>query len=675
MREISLAAAVDREKCKQPPCRRECPAGVNVPLYIDLIRSGKLEEAYRAIRADNPFPSVCGRICPNPCEGECRRGVLDAAVAIRALKRFPGDWLAARGGLPRAPRAADNGKRVAVVGAGPAGLSAAFYLAQKGYAVTVFERQEKPGGMMTYGIPAYRLPKDVLELEIGAIRALGVEIKTGVKVGEDMGLEGLLGAGYGAVLLACGADKERRLGIEGEPLTGVLSGVRFLYWLNVGRPADLARKRVAVIGGGNVAADAARSALRLGASSVTVYYRRTRDDMPAAAEELAEMEREGVTVAPLTAPVRILGEGGRVTGLALVRMEQGAPDATGRRAVSPVEGSEFEAAADVVISAIGYQPDAGTLDESLNVTRQGSVAVDRRTQATSIRGVFAGGDCVTGPTSVIAAVAEGKRAAQSIDRFLGGDGVLSRAEAGELPGASLDGSFVPNDGFTRRVEQPEEDRADGFKESVHGYTLEQALREAERCLHCDIVCHTCQDLCPVLAIKSKQPEVRAFAEVDEDCCSGCGMCEQRCPNQAITLKSREKKLVSAPPVDQTLTETVAEICARAHMQPQQVICYCHRVRAEEVVSAILSGAQTPEDVARMTGARTGCGVLCMTSVLRLLKGAGVTLTAPPGNQWYNGTPTIWTLSDEVLEKYDAEYHLYSDREQMNRLFPGPGQTT
>jgi NADH-quinone oxidoreductase subunit F len=461
------------------PCQNTCPAGVDVPVYIDLIKNYNFIEAYKAVQAENPFPVVCGRVCHHPCEGKCWRNQLDTSLAIRALKRFAGDHLLQNGGLPVPAVGSAKGAGVAVVGSGPAGLSAAFYLTKKGYQVTVFEALPVPGGMMAVGIPEYRLPKAVLNQEIEVIGRMGAEIKTGVKIGTDISLSQLMDQ-YQAVFLAVGAHNNQALGLPGDELEGVLSGVTFLQDVNLNRAADLSGKEVAVIGGGNVAADAARSALRLGAKAVSLYYRRTKEEMPAMPEEIVELEKEGVKLNFLVAPAAIVGEGGQVKDLTLTKMELGEFDRSGRRRPVPVAGSDFAVAADVVIVAIGQAPETGGLGAGLELTKGGTVVVDPQTLATSIPGVFSGGDCVTGPDTLIAAVAAGKKAAQSIDKFLGGDGVVVEPLTVER---KIYGQIIEDE--TPRQEMPVR-HAEGFLEVELGYTLQQAVAEAMRCLRCDV---------------------------------------------------------------------------------------------------------------------------------------------------------------------------------------------
>ncbi|SMB98918.1 NADH-quinone oxidoreductase subunit F [Thermanaeromonas toyohensis ToBE] len=467
------------------PCQNTCPANVDVPVYIDLIRQRKFLEAYEVIKYENPFPVVCGRVCHHPCEGKCNRAKMDEAVAIRSLKRFAGDFaLSLNGKLPKLEVAPTNGKKVAIVGSGPAGLTAAHYLALKGYQVTVFEALPVAGGMMAVGIPEYRLPKEILMAEIKNITELGVEIRTNSALGRDFTLEDLRRDGYQAIFLAIGTHRELKLDIPGEELEGVYSGVSFLRELNLGRPVDVKDKVVAVIGGGNVAVDAARSARRLGAREVYILYRRTQEDMPAIREEIHEAEKEGIHITCLTAPVAILGEKGRVKAIRCQKMRPGEFDKSGRRKPVPVEGSEFTMDVDVVIAAVGQTVDREGLPADIEVTRAGTIAVNEKTLATNLPGVFAGGDCVSGPDTVITAIASGKKAAAAIDKYLGGDGVV-------VPEYKVERKRTAPvlEEKTARVCSgllPVEKRLDSFAEVELGFTEEQAVMEAARCLRCDV---------------------------------------------------------------------------------------------------------------------------------------------------------------------------------------------
>ncbi|MEW6615878.1 MAG: FAD-dependent oxidoreductase [Thermodesulfobacteriota bacterium] len=407
-----------------PVCQRACPVHLDIRGYIGFIADGKFKESLALIKEVLPFPSICGHICPHPCEEECNRGKVDFPLSIRDLKRFVAD-IDLQDSCKSKPgmvvRGANKGKKVAIIGAGPAGLACAYDLALLGYGVTVFEALPRPGGMLAVGIPDYRLPRDVLEKEIDAVSALGVEIRCNTVIGKGLSLDDLFEKGYEAVFITVGAHKNQEMRIPGEDALGVIPGVTFLRDLNLGNPVDVGG-RVAVIGGGNVAIDSARCALRLGARDVTILYRRSRQEMPASDEEIEAALEEGIKIEYLVAPLQVFTADGKVASLRCMRMELGKPDASGRRMPIPVEGSEFDIELDTLIPAIGQVPDISFLGESseIELTKKGTIAVNPDTLETSRPGVFAGGDCQTGPKIAVEAVAAGKKAAVSIDKYLRG---------------------------------------------------------------------------------------------------------------------------------------------------------------------------------------------------------------------------------------------------------------
>jgi NADH-quinone oxidoreductase subunit F len=474
------------------PCQSACPLGTEAWRYIAHLARGEYEQAYRVIRETNPFPSVCARVCDHPCEERCRLGASGAPpVAVRALKRFVTDRVDPAVYQP-ARRTPDGGEsqRVAVVGSGPAGLTAAHYLALDGYRVAVFEADSEPGGMLISGIPAYRLPRDILRKEIASLIDGNLTVHCGRMLGRDFTVNGLFDEGYQAVFLALGAHKSRRLGLEGEDLAGVYPAIEFLKAFNL-RGEEQAAGRVGVIGGGNSAVDAARVALRQkGVDGVTIYYRRTREDMPALTEEVDAAIEEGIQVEALVTPTRILSRGERVSGIECVRNSLGSVDATGRWRPVAMPGSEFTVPLDTLIVTIGDEPSIDYLRSTgIAITGDGRLLADPETLATSRAGVFAGGDVVTGPNTVVNAIAHGQRAATVIGRHLRGEALkqawpIRRPEVYVAPRERQAGSSE-----TPRAEAPSlpvELRKRQLSEVQLPFSPDAALSEATRCLRCDL---------------------------------------------------------------------------------------------------------------------------------------------------------------------------------------------
>jgi NADH-quinone oxidoreductase subunit F len=480
------------------PCQHTCPVGINVPKYVAHIAAGEYLEAVETIRERNPFPAICGRICHHPCETRCRRGELDEPVAIRSLKRFAADWYFDHINElpPPQPFPKTSNQKIAVVGAGPTGLSCAYYLAKMGYPVTVFEALPVGGGMLSVAIPQFRLPKEVIQNEIDYIARRGVEIRYNTPINVNFTVEDLKKEGFAAVFIAAGAQRSQRIGIPGEleEIESFYYGLRFLRDVRTGKQVSVGR-RVAVIGGGNVALDAARTALRLGAEEVNIYYRRSRSEMPVTEVEYDEAVAEGIKFNFLVSPTRVMNDNWRVTGLQCTRMQLGEPDNKGRRRPMAISGSEFFVEADTVIAAVGQAPDLSFLprESALERTRWETLVVDSNKLSTNVPGVFAGGDFVSGPGMVIEAIAAGRRASIAIDKYLKND--ASRVEMydlkqrgngngkGEMP--ETDESWEA----LRRLEMPKlppEERKTTFDEIERGFSEEVARREAKRCLRCDL---------------------------------------------------------------------------------------------------------------------------------------------------------------------------------------------
>lgn len=470
------------------PCVLRCPANIDIHKYIYHVHCGNFAEALAVIKDSNPFPSVCGRVCPHPCESDCRRNALDGAVNINGIKRFVADWDALQLEPYKPKRLPDTGHKVAIVGAGPAGLTAAWFLRRLGHAVTIFEMQEAAGGMLRWGIPYYRLPEKNLDAEINSILDLGVNIFYNKKMGRDFTIESLKREGFEAIFLGLGAQNATAIGVNGENSPGVMSGLDFLAQLARGQKPKLGA-RVIVIGGGNTAMDAARSAVRLGAQDVIVAYRRTRQEMPAQPIEIEEAIEEGVNIQYLTAPVSIAAKGDAIE-MTCVKMALGEPDKSGRRRPVPQEGTEFTLTATTIISAIGQSVDGSCIGEKSIIDKWGNVVANPQTTQTSIPWIFSGGDCVTGPDIVISAIGAGKRAAEAMDEFLKTGAVkwkdaaynCTKGKWQELPAETFL-NVTKAERHEATILKPHE-RKTNFEEPSATWDVETAMSEASRCLSC-----------------------------------------------------------------------------------------------------------------------------------------------------------------------------------------------
>jgi heterodisulfide reductase subunit A-like polyferredoxin len=506
----AMPSAYSITKKGTPPCRASCPIHVNAQGYIALISVGKFEEALALEREKNPFPGITGRICTHPCEEVCRRKEVERAVAIDGLKRFVSDYEKEDKTNLSVPE--ENGKKVALVGSGPAGLLAAYDLRKMGYGATIFEALPVAGGMLAVGIPEYRLPRSVLNKEIDYLLRIGVEIKFNTPIGKNLSLQDLKVQGYDAIFIATGAHQSRKLGLPGENALGVIHAVDFLRKVALGEPAKIG-DRVIVVGGGNAAIDAARTAFRLGSREVTIAYRRTRHEMPAREEEIEEAEREGIKIEYLTAPTRLILENGEIRGMACLRMALGEPDESGRPRPVPISGSEFLIEADTIILAISQSPDLSFITEKdgLKTTRWGTIEADPVTLETSVKGIFAGGDAVTGPQTYIDAMAAGRKAAISIDRYLRGED-LRKGREGE--GAQKDYVLIDIEGYEHRERAPmialPLEKRRSFDEVNRGLREEDAVSEAKRCLQCGgcSECMECIKACKAKAIDHQMEDER-----------------------------------------------------------------------------------------------------------------------------------------------------------------------
>ena len=536
------------------PCQMACPAGIDVPTYVSLISMGKDAEAIDVIRRDNPLPWVCGLVCTRPCEFMCVRGRIDTPVSIKFLKAFSAERALSWGQYQNPDQAPANGRKVCVVGAGPGGLSAAYYLALKGYAVRVIEALPLAGGMIFIGIPRYRLPREVIDRETAKIEALGVEFCFNTCFGKDVTLEQLKAEGFEAYFLAIGAHAAFKLGIPGEgKYAQVHEAIDFLKGVALGE-RHMPGRRVVVVGGGNVAIDAARTCLRLGCEEVILAYRRTRDEMPADEEEVEQAQEEGVRFAMLTVPTAVEGDGDTMTGMRCLKAELVAKPDSKRMSPIPIEGSDFKISADALISAIGERVDhQWTSDfEALKWSRRDTIIVNTATMATNIDGVFAAGDAVTGPATVIEAIGGGKRAALGIDRYFRG---IPQPQMPPVPVRRQRVAWTEVPAATKMVlKRPEmpllnmDRRRTTFQQVELGYSENMVREEARRCLRCDICrrCGLCVQICrdkmgvdalEMGYLEFDHPGSTDFRRTQQRCIA-CGACATNCPTGAMHLEDR-----------------------------------------------------------------------------------------------------------------------------------------
>ena len=602
------------------PCEVTCPAGCDIPAFINRIAHQDYREAIRIIKETIPLPLALGCVCPAPCEEECRRGEFDEAASICVLKRFAAERDLDDGGPYLPEVGSPTGRKVAIVGAGPAGLSAAYYLRQKGHEVTIYEAHEKPGGMLRYGIPSYRLPHEDLEAEIATITALGVDIQCNTALGSDVTLEELED-GYDAVFLAIGAQRSHMVGIPGEDLDRVWGGVEFLDSIACGEDIDPGR-RVVVVGGGNTAVDVARTAVRLGAEAVTILYRRSREQMPALDVEVEAALEEGVEFHFLAAPVAFedTDDGISVTS---IRMELGPPDESGRRRPVPIEDSEFTTEADTVVMAIGQAVDPSCVEQSdVELTRWGTFDVDDRTLQTSVPWIFAGGDSVTGADIAVRAVAAGRRAAASVDQYLRGEEVVGLPEQwGATRGDEAPDEFFAGVERMERHDQIELElprRLCTFEQVECGFAEDAAIAEAARCLACACqVNGACelQDLAAEYGVPEPSsngkchryeidPDPNPFVFVDRNKCILCSRCIRACEEVqnrdvwSFANRGFETKLVAG--ADQHLLDARCESCG-------QCVAYCP---TGALFDKMTVGKAFIGDVKRVRTTCVYCGVGC-----------------------------------------------------------------
>jgi len=548
----------DCTNLRAAPCQLACPASVDVPSYVALVGMGRYKEALEVLREDLPFPASLGRICVHPCEKACRRGEVDEPIAICQLKRLAFDKAYEAGIDSTKPTAHLYKEKIAIIGSGPAGLSTAYFLARKGYRPKVFESMPEPGGMLRWGIPAYRLPRNILKMEIDYIKAMGVDILTNVAFGRELTSQVLKNKDFKAVFLGIGAHKPMSLAIPGErDFSGIQDCLSFLYQASLGKAK--VGKRVYIIGGGNAAVDCARTALRLDAEEVHLVYRRTKKEMPANAKEVQETEQEGAILDLLLSPTRIHGQNGRLIGLECIRNGLSDPDATGRRRPIPLKGTEQILPADTVICAIGQEVDTSSLEglEELELNENRLVIVNPATLETSVPGIFAGGDAVSGPATVIEAVASGKKAAASIHRYLRGrpfsEYDLMPVRRRRVPVMEISSQEKALSARPKVHAMDLNERQGNFQEVELGLTEKNAIQEAKRCLRCDICisCGRCVEVCGdmmgIEAIQLSYVEQDKTTETDflrpSEYCVGCGSCAINCPTEAIKIEENDGKRI------------------------------------------------------------------------------------------------------------------------------------
>ncbi len=585
------------------PCQLNCPAGIDIPSYIALIGQDRYSEAIELIRKDNPFPWVCGLVCTNPCESWCQRRYLDKALCIKDLKGLAAKIVMEKGPGYKVPEPKHNYKeKIAVVGSGPAGLTAAYFLAWEGYPVTVFESMSEPGGLMMAGIPEFRLPRRIVRKEIENIKAMGVEIVVDTPVGKDLTLDDLRAQGYKAFFLGIGAWQGYKLGIQGEDdFPQVISALEFLKNVSFGlkiKPAD----RVAIVGGGNAAVDAARTCVRLGSQSVSIVYRRTRSEMPAHFEEIIQMAEEGIHVHQLTIPSRVIGNYGKVDFLECVMASLGEPDESGRRRPIPVPDSEYKMPVGAIIAAIGQKPNVMDFPAftELKLSKKETINVRSYNQQTNIPDVFAGGDAVTGPATVVQAIGAGKRAARAMDAYLRDE---AHPDKPVLRPRDMVAPIVLNyreKAFIQRQEIPMIDldrRMHSFDQVELGLDEIAARQEAKRCMRCDICerCGKCVEVCRdqlgVSAIRFHHAGESSLILKDYvhglPKCIGCGSCVNICPTGALKIEDQgdERLLMMCGTIINRIKMQACQGCG-AYFLPKVFVKHVEKEMEPLVLSAV-----------------------------------------------------------------------------------------
>ena len=576
---------------------------------------------------------MCGRICTHPCQLECNRARYDSPVAIRDIKRFVADK-AFENGIKTETVWPANGKSVGIIGAGPSGLTAAYYLALSGYAVDVYDSAPVAGGVLAFGIPKWRLPKDVIDREVEVIKAAGVKLHLNTEIGKDIQFAELRST-HDAVYIATGTQFSRKAGVKGEDMPGVTHGLDFLRDVNLGKEPKIGEK-VVVIGGGNTAMDASRTALRLGAKNVSILYRRREVDMPADQREVMEAKEEGIKFITMAAPEEFVGNG-KVEKIICSKMKLSEKDAAGRRATVKADGECFEVEADTVIVAVSQYSDFPFIGkDEVEMTEWGKLVTDEN-MMTTIPGVFSGGDVVRGSATAIVAIADGRKAAENIAKYLGlATGINQGAEI-DLPERRESVNYA---GTGKMRNLAPDVRIKSEEEVALGLTEEMLKTEAERCYRCS-----------------------GRASVDESRCVDCGLCWEHCNYGAITMEKLAKPIVLKTPLaPPEMNEKLFEICKKAHVYPDSVICYCALGTAAEIISAIFAGAHTVENLAVATGIRGGCSYMCTSELLRIFEAAGYPQKCRNDGSFYQIDTTLWSLTKE---QYAFDPNLRIERTQKD----------
>lgn len=617
------------EKKKIAPCTLQCPIHNDIEGFITLTAQNRYLEAYNLLLETNPLPGTTGRVCHHPCESSCNRIKFDEGVSIQLLERFIADHAMKNGYKPPKQRFKQN-KNIAIIGSGPAGLSCAYHLARLGYKVTIFEALKKPGGLLRYGIPEYRLPKKILDWEIENISSLSVRIHTNQRLGKNLKLSDL--KEFDAIFISIGFWKNIQLRVSGEICKGVYFGLDFLKRINGGRSVKLGQK-VAIIGGGNTAIDSARCALRLGSKPI-ILYRRSIDDMPAFETERSELINEGIEILPFVIPNRIITQKGSVKQIECLKTKPDKLERDGRKSVESIQGSQFVIDIDSIIIAIGEEADLTGIASFIEKREKGFIISLKSRERNRI---FLGGDITGESRTVSEAISSGKKGAMAIDSFLKKTSKEEhKFEAVKFEELNSDFFYYhpKNIGGHLDIERA----ISSFDEVWTGFTEDQAVNESNRCFGCALP-------------PTYNPEA----------CRGCMNCEERCPSSAITIEPLEKPFFVGVDPSQFDANEILKICKKAKVHPKQIICYCTNTSAEEIVASILSGARTPEDISRMTGARTGCTVLCIQSIVRLLEAAGYPVLPGETHQYYGKTFTLWDIDPHLKMQYEiGGYHFDED---------------